>query len=229
MRIAVGLASCAVALAGCTPTVSGSGVLASVATSPTPPPLTKPAFPSATPPTPTPTVVPSTPEPTIAGPSAAAGLVCPSKAVTAANAPFCYRLPPGFTDYSNLNNYGAGWTFRTLVSVGRHDLIEVLGYEYKTSTDSLSDAALRQFYNRSGRLNVGKLNVTQAGPVQATRVDGSRAFQQEARYRDGVRTRSMRVYSGRTVISIECQSKAKPAVIAHGCESIRSTIQIAHT
>jgi hypothetical protein len=149
--------------------------------------------------------------------------------VTAAGAPFCYQLPPGYQDYSFLTNYGAGWTFRTLVSVGRHDLIEVLGFEYPTSTDGYSDAQLRAFYDRSGRFRVGKLNIVAAGPVVAQRVNGSRAFEQTAQYRNGVHTISLRVYAGRTVISIGCQYKARPAVVRRGCDSIRSTIQIART
>jgi hypothetical protein len=155
-------------------------------------------------------------------------LDCPAGAITATGAPFCYPLPGGFSDFSAQGNYGTGWTYKTHVSAGGHDLIEVLGGVYPNDTDSMSAAELRTFFDRSGRLVIGKLGIVQAGPVLATQVDGHRGFAQTGRYRNGVRTQDTRVYAGRTVVAIYCQSKARTPQVLNACAQIRQQIHIAH-
>jgi hypothetical protein len=154
-------------------------------------------------------------------------LHCPAGAITAIGAPFCYQLPHGFSDFSTQGNYGSGWTYKTLVSAGGHDLIEVLSGVYPNDTDTMSATDLRTFFDRSGRLTKGKLGIVAAGKVVAAQVDGHRGFSQSGRYRNGVRTLDTRVYAGRTVVAIYCQSKARTAQVMSACSQIRKHIHIA--
>jgi hypothetical protein len=216
------------ALAACTSSsVSGRATLAApapAASSPAslPPPGSSQPFPAApssatstVPPAPTPT---SAPDP---------NLNCAAGTITATGAPFCYPLPAGFSDFSAQADYGSGWTYKSLVSAGGHDLIEVLGGVYPNDTDAMSAAELRTFFDRSGLLVQGKLNIVAAGRVVATQVDGHRAFSQTGRYRNGVRTLDTRVYAGRTVVAIYCQSKARTPQVLAACTQIREQIHIA--
>jgi hypothetical protein len=237
VRRLIVLPALGLALAACTSsTVGGHATLvgpspAASSSASQPPPGSSPTFPaapstttsvapptttSAAPPAPTPT---SAPDP---------NLNCAAGSVTATGAPFCYPLPAAFSDFSTQGNYGAGWTYKTLVSAGGHDLIEVLGGVYANDTDAMSAAELRTFFDRSGLLVKGKFDIVAAGGVVATQVDGHRAFSQTGRYRNGVRALDTRVYAGRTVVAIYCQSKARTPQVLAACTQIREQIHIAH-
>lgn len=157
---------------------------------------------------------------------ASSALDCPAGSITARSAPFCYPLPPGFTDYSSQTNYGKGWTYRTLVSVDVHDLIEVLAAHYDDTT-SLSDAELRARFDQAGLLKVGEYDIVWAGPVTPTRVAGARGFRQQGRFSGGVKTDSVTIYLGTTVASIRCQSEAHVSQVSTACTTVRSTIRLA--
>ena len=155
-------------------------------------------------------------------PPAPAVKVCPSRS----NPPFCYSLPDGFRDYSSLNNYGKGWQYKTLVSVGRHDLVEVLGSREKGSYDKLSDSELRSNFNRSLKARAGRYSVRRAGPVRQVRLDGARAFEQHAVFTDGVQADTTTVVRGRTVVSIGCQSQSQKARVLTACARVHRSIDI---
>lgn len=206
------------ALSGCTSSaVGGHGSAApgapTVATTTATSTAAPTVGPASTPATPT-----SAPDP---------NLNCPAGSISATGAPFCYPLPRGFSDFSAQNNYGTGWTYKTLVSLGGHDLIEVLGGVYPNDTDSMSADQLRRFFNRSGRLQKGELGIVSAGKVRPTRVAGHRGFVQAGRYRNGVRTVDTRVYAGRSVVAIYCQSKARKPQVTQACTQVRKKIHIA--
>lgn len=148
---------------------------------------------------------------------------CTPPSITVAHAPFCYTLPTGFTDFSSLKNYGKGWTYRTLVSVGQHDLIEVFAAG-SADTDRLSEAALKAQYEKVFLLRVGALGIAQADPAQRTSVDGARAYRQVARYKNGVATDIVTVYRGRSVLSVQCQSQQQKAMVEAACGSVLSSL-----
>jgi len=210
------------ALSGCTSSaVGGHGSAAPGAATPATTPVTTTSAPPSAPgvePSSGPGTPTSAPDP---------NLNCPAGAISATGAPFCYPLPRGFSDFSAQNNYGTGWTYKTLVSLGGHDLIEVLGGVYPNDTDSMTADRLRQFFNRSGRLQKGELGIVHAGQVRPTRVAGHRGFVQTGRYRNGVRTVDTRVYAGRSVVAIYCQSKTRKPQVTQACAEVRNKIHIA--
>lgn len=241
MRRLIFVPALGLALAACTSsTVGGHATLAGPASVPAAPPSppsasSEPGFPSApaTPSVlvaPTSAAAPSSTVAPVATPTSAPdpNLNCAAGSITATGAPFCYPLPTGFSNFSAQSDYGADWTYKTLVSAGGHDLIEVLGSVYANDTDAMSARELRAFFDRFGRLVKGKLNIVAAGRVVATQVNGHRAFTQSGRYRNGVRALDTRVYAGRTVVAIYCQSKARTPQVNAACTQIREQIHIAH-
>lgn len=74
----------------------------------------------------------------------------------------------------------------------------------------------------------GTLGIAAAGKVVATRVGAHRGFLQRGRYRNGVRTVDTRVYAGRTVVAIYCQSRTCTPQVMRACTQIRNRIHIAH-
>lgn len=160
------------------------------------------------------------PSPTRTAPGVPA---CAPPSVTVAGAPFCFTLPKGFRNYSSLKDYGKGWTYRTLVSVGQHDLIEVFA-SGGADTDRLGEAALKALYQRVFLVRVGTLGIAQAEPARRTSVDGARAYRQVARYKNGVATDIVTVYRGRSVLSVQCQSAQQKATVAAGCASVLSSL-----
>ncbi len=160
------------------------------------------------------------PRPTRTSPGVPA---CAPTSITVAKAPFCFTLPAGFTNFSSLRNYGKGWTYRTLVSIGQHDLVEVFAAA-NADTDATSEAGLKAMYDRVFLLHKGELGITQAGPAQRIAVDGARAYRQVARYSNGVSTDITTVYRGRTVLSIQCQSLDQKATVEAACASVQASL-----
>jgi hypothetical protein len=151
---------------------------------------------------------------------------CPVDWIRDEAGPFCYPLPTDWADYSSLTNYGAQWTYRTLVSVGVHDLIEVDAIRLDFETDALSDVVLADVYERGPVLVVGRYQLVQASPTVSLRIDGARAFSQSGVYRTGGHVRQVTVYKGHTWLSISCQSLAKSAAVTAACSSTLSHIRI---
>jgi hypothetical protein len=83
--------------------------------------------------------------------------------MTASAAPFCFSPPTGFQDASARPDYGYGWRWRTLVSAGPHDLVEVLAQPGRTELAPLSDAAALRFVEQL-RLRADALHVVSAAP-----------------------------------------------------------------
>lgn len=218
----------ALVLAGCSSAaIEGQGSVVSPASQASPP-IT--SFPSSadTPtdtPTATPTVSTSAPRPTrtkATVPPASGVQVCPSKS----KPPFCYKLPAGFRDYSYLKTYGKGWQYHTLVSVGRHDLIEVLGSREKHSYDKLDNGELRSYFDKSLRAKPGHYSVKHAGAVKKITLDGNRGFEQHVIFTDGVHGDTTTVFRGKAVISLGCQSQDQAARVRAACSSVHHSIRI---
>lgn len=166
------------------------------------------------------------PLPSSAVPVTAGVSGCPPHAVTAADAPFCYPLPKGFTDFSARDDYAYGWQWRTLVAIGPHDLIQVLGEPVQTDIDKLSDAQTLVFA-RQLSLRVGALGVLQTGPVTTSSVDNARAFVQDATYAHGIRAHNYVVMRGHDVIVISCQSTpGRAATVYDACTQLVAAIVI---
>jgi hypothetical protein len=188
------------------------------------PSVTTPSVPSTAPASTSSAGTTPAPRPTRAAPGVPA---CAPTSITVAKAPFCFTLPAGFTDFSSLRNYGKGWTYRTLVSIGQHDLIEVLAAA-NPDTDATSEAALKAMYGKVFLLHAGELNITQAGPAQRVAVDGARAYRQVARYSNGVSTDVTTVYRGRTVLNIQCQTLDRKATVEAACASVQASLDFVH-
>jgi len=88
---------------------------------------------------------PSSPPPASSTTSRAATLDCPATAITKTDAPFCYERPAGFSDNSSLRSYGGKWTYKTLVSTAKYDLVEVLASRLSFDSDAYSDAKLAAY------------------------------------------------------------------------------------
>jgi len=146
--------------------------------------------------------------------------------ITASGAPFCYPLPAGFTDFSSIGNYGQGWTYRTLVSLGQHDLIEVLAYRVNFDADALTTAKLTAIYDGGPELAPGRFTIVHASKPQSSVVSGGRAFRQVGLYSSGVSIDMTTVYRGHTWLTISCQSLTDGAAVARACAAVRDQIRI---
>lgn len=230
-RISRGVAVALVLLTvgGCSSAaIDGQGSVASVQSSGSAAPSIT-SFPSSTPATVLPDTGTSVPTETPAStptrssvPAQPAVKVCPKRS----KPPFCYALPSGFRNFSDLGNYGKGWMYRTLVSAGLHDLIEVLGSRVKTSYDRLDNRELQKYFHQYLRAKPGRYSVRHAGPARRTQVDGARAFEQHVVFTDGVHGDTTTVFRGRTAVSISCQSQEFASRVAAACGAVHRSIHI---
>lgn len=152
-------------------------------------------------------------------------LHCPPGAVTDHGAPFCYVLPDGFTDNSALNTYGAGWPYRSLVSVAKYDLVEVLATRLWFDSDTYPDARLLDNARSQLAESAHGAQHTESD-VTATRVAGARAYQQTVRRTNGSTERSIIAYRGYAEVYIQCLWRDKPQAAQEGCARVLDTIQI---
>jgi hypothetical protein len=179
--------------------------------------------------TPTTAVAGGVGSPSAAGSTTPTGAVvpgCPAESVGAAGGPFCYPLPAGFRDFSARDDYAYGWQWRTLVSVGPHDLIEVLGHPVSTDLTALAEPAARSFVEQL-RLRPEGVNIVSAGALKPTTVDGKRAYQQDATYTGGIEVRSWAVLTQSAAVYVSCQmTSAGGAKVKAACDEVVRTLQI---
>ncbi len=145
--------------------------------------------------------------------------------MTARGAPFCYELPAGFVDNSTLKTYGGGWRYKTLISTGRFDLVEVLGGKLPFDSSGYTDAQLRA-YADPRRFHPGDAGLLHVTSLRPTSVAGSRAYQQTAANTDGAQLQAYFVFHGTSEIYIQCEYRDEPDVAKTGCQSVLSSIQI---
>lgn len=157
--------------------------------------------------------------------SSAATLDCPATAITKAGAPFCYERPPGFTDNSSLNSYGGKWTYKTLVSTARYDLVEVLASRLAFDSDTYSDAQLRAYADRM-RFHPGDSGLLNVRDLTPTRVADARAYQQTATTPLGAHVRAIYAFRGRSVVYIQCERRDQPSKANAGCDAVLASIRI---
>ena len=152
-------------------------------------------------------------------------LSCPTGAVTAQGAPFCYPLPAGFHDDTAQAKPDGSWTYYTLVSVGQHDLIQAAAASIGVDTDTKNDAELATLADQQ-LLHPGQFKVVTASARTTLPVDRARAFAQDAKYQSGVGARQVVVYRGRTLVQISCQYLDKQAVVQKACTDVLDNIQV---
>ena len=157
--------------------------------------------------------------------SSAATLDCPAKAITSTGAPFCYQRPAGFTDSSSLNSYGGKWTYRTLVSTARYDLVEVLASQLSFDSDTYTDAELRTYADRL-RFHPGDSDLLNVRDLTPTRVADSRAYQQIATTPLGAHVRAIYAFRGTSVVYIQCERRDQPSRADAACSTVLASIQI---
>jgi hypothetical protein len=158
--------------------------------------------------------------------SLATALQCAPGTVSAKGAPFCYALPDGFTDNSALTSYGAGWRYRTLVSVGQYDLVEVLAARLPFDSDTYSDDKLRGYARVLLAQVVVEASRASASAVSSIRVAGVRGYEQTVKLHNGATERSILAYRGHTEVYVQCEHRDKVNSAQAGCARVLATIQV---
>lgn len=155
---------------------------------------------------------------------------CVPHAIRPEGAPFCYRLPAGYADYSTRSDYALGWTYRSEVAIGQGDLITVAAIDMHQDSDRLSRHALLRTWVGNQRMIVGSLGaVTAASDMTTLFIDGARAWVQDVAERSGPQLASVRVFTvvrGRTLLSIHCQYLPGHASVLTACQSVVGDIQL---
>ena len=151
---------------------------------------------------------------------------CAAGAVTVPGAPFCYPLPAGFADNSSATDYAYGWDWRTLVSIGTHDLIQVIGHPVQADLDTLTPVDALNFME-SLLLRETTPGVLTATTLTNMTIDGARAFRQDAHYTIGVDTQNYTILRGHSVVSISCQyTPSRATKVTAACADVLATIGI---
>ena len=153
------------------------------------------------------------------GPDCGVGSVHPT------NAPFCYPLPAGFTDFSFLQTYAPAWDYKSLVSITDEDLITVLAEDLRQDSDTAT-AHQRQVWFASQRVVVGQSGVTKVGVVRPTTVDGATATEQDAITSSGVHLHVVAVLRGRTIVNLHCEWVQDRDAVERACEQVIANIKI---
>lgn len=145
-------------------------------------------------------------------------------------APYCYRLPSGFTDATGqltLNYQSANPSrFDSAVAVAVHDVIIVAVYPLRENSDDISSDVLSQQVDAV--LTQGEsAGFTVTGNPTPTTVDGARAFEIPIKQNDGQYGSTIYfVFRGFTEVEINCQFATQQPKIDAGCASVRRSIQI---
>jgi hypothetical protein len=151
---------------------------------------------------------------------------CAAGDISASGGPFCYPLPHGFRDFSAQDDYGYGWQWRTLVSAGPHDLIEVLAHPAQTDLRTLDDAAARRFAEQL-RLRPEGVHIVSASELMPTTVAGKRAFRQDATYSGGIGVRTWAILAGDATVYVSCQASAPGrGKVTAACDDLIRTLKI---
>ena len=198
-------------LAGCSTTTSGHGI-----EGPSSPPTSRVTSPATS---------PATSAVASPGPSDSSAPRCAQPWVSQPGAPFCYVLPTGFADSSELTSYGHGWTYKTLISAAQYDSVEVLAARLPFNSDAYGDAVL-QIYTETYRYRAGKLGITRASDLSPTRVAGARAYEQTWANTADAAGRTIFIFRGTTEVLLQCEHRDLPQRANAGCKSVLSTLQI---
>jgi hypothetical protein len=150
---------------------------------------------------------------------------CGSGSIHPIGAPFCYALPVGFSDYSDLSAYGSGWLYRSLISTDAHDLITVVAGDLRQDSATVSARQRLEWFD-SQRLVEGKLGVAIASALTPTTVDGAIARSQDVSFDDGIRMQSITVLRGRTIVNLRCEWLRHPDAVHAACNEVLNSIQI---
>jgi len=208
------LAGLTVTLAACSSAVDGRGTFAADGASATPG-ASGSASPSASP----------------SGTPARRTLRCSGgKVISPSGAPYCYRLPAGFTDVSRsvtVDTSVGSEKHRSAVAVADRDLVIVTVYELLLDTDSVSDQTLET------ELKTVLAKLSRQGfafdttTAEKSTVDGARAFGYHAR--EATNKLEANVYflfRGKTEVEVNCQWKQKAAEVQRGCRDVLGSLQV---
>ena len=212
--VAVALLVCTTLTTGCTTTVHGSATAAPAAAN---------REPAEKPPAPKTTTPPKPPKRTT--------LTCAGGTVIHPDgAPYCYLLPPGFTDATDrltLNFQTANQSqYDSAASIAVHDVIVVAVFALPQNSDTLTDKRLADEVHLV--LSQGASSGLRiAGAPEPTTVDGNRALRIAVKQADGAFTSTIYfVFRGFTEVEINCQYADRQPDVARGCASVRDSIQI---
>lgn len=158
--------------------------------------------------------------------SLATALQCTPGTVSAKGAPFCYALPHGFTDNSTLTSYAPGWRYRTLVSVGKYDLVEVLAGRLPFDSGTYSDDKLRGYARVLLAEVVAQASRASASDVTPRPIAGVRGYEQTVRLRNGATEQSILAYRGHTEVYVQCERSDSVSAAQAGCARVLATIQV---
>jgi hypothetical protein len=164
-------------------------------------------------------------------PDRAAAPACAGATVIApAGAPYCYAVPPGFTDVTtsttvstNLGNE----SFRSAVAIAEHDLIIVSVYALREDTDTITDANLTtEIKSVLAQLSPQGVSFDMSRPRRST-VDGARAFgYHQVSAETGLAADNWFIFRGWTEIQVVCQWSEQPARITAGCGQLLGSLKI---
>jgi hypothetical protein len=226
-RVIVPALLIAMAVAGCSTTVKGTGSFGGSATasgsaSPTP---SGSASASAT---------PSSSE--SGGTQGRSALSCAGGKILQPNgAPYCFVLPNGFKDVSGQTSTTVGQSGEHPASVafgsdsvtaGIRDLIIVLDFTLRVDSNDLSDPVLVQ------QLTTLITNFESQGFTFASKtpermsVDGARGYVYHARAKEGYSSDLIFVFRGTQEVELNCQYKQRQAQIQSACQQILGSLQI---
>ena len=151
---------------------------------------------------------------------------CGADWISPRSSPYCFPLPQGFADHSDASGYGAGWQYKSLVSIGAQDLVAVYASNVGVNLDLLGPAQrMSYFYHQE--LHADEAGVETVGPLTPTTVGGISGYKQEILLTDQVRLIDMVVLHGEIEVGIRCASIHFVAQVAAACETIARSIKIA--
>jgi hypothetical protein len=153
-----------------------------------------------------------------------AGVIAPD------GAPYCYAVPPGFTDVTasttvatNLGNE----SYRSAVAITEHDLIIVSVYALREDTDTITDAALTtEIKSVLAQLAPQGVSFDMSRPKRST-VDGARAFgYHQVSAETKLAADNWFIFRGRTEIQVVCQWSEQPARISVACGQLLGSLKL---
>lgn len=139
---------------------------------------------------------------------------------------FCFPLPAGFQDESERADYGQGWPYRAMVSIGPLDFVQVTAVVADEDFDRLGDIDLERRYMSDRALLPGVDGIAKASAFVPGTVDGARSIRQNGLFSGGVAIDQTLVYTGSIMLRILCDSSAQPDAVADACEAVHTGIVI---
>jgi hypothetical protein len=153
-------------------------------------------------------------------------LSCPPGAVTATAGPFCYPLPKGFTDRTDVMAAEGGWKFQTLIEIDEENSIAAAADLLDVDSDTYDAGELAGVAEQQ-RITAGATYAaTDASEFTPVTIDGARAFEQTVEYNSGYFSHALVVYRGRTYARIDCVYVGEKETVLDACDEVIANFQI---